>query len=339
MAVRAFRARHRFISRAGLPDGMVPDRVVEWLLQEEQPGVRYRTLTELLGRSRNDPEVEAARRRIPTTGWAADLLAERQPWGGWEAERNLYVPKYRATTWKMLALADLGIDRRCATFRPSIRIWSDRLTGPTGVFGANSSGNSHHCLAGNMTRAMIRFGYSDDPRIRATLEWLVRTASPLGGWSCFGSGRNLDSWEGLAAFAAYPSEQWTPEMRATVDRAAEFFLQRELHVQGAEYAPWQRFHHPVHYYYDLLVGLDLLTSLGHAKDPRLTFALDLLRKRRRRDGRWELGAVHPDVEGSMVEWYRRHPKDRPTPLALEVPGRPSKMITLSARKVLQRVDG
>jgi hypothetical protein len=190
-----------------------------------------------------------------------------------------------------------------------------------------------------MARAMIRFGYQDDPRVPATLAWFVETASPLGGWSCFGSGRNLDSWEALGAFAAYPRSRWTPEMRACVDRAAEFFLERELHQQGERYEPWFRFHHPVHYYYDLLVGLDLLTALGHAKDPRLAFALAHLRERRRSDGRWALDAVHPDVEGSMVEWYRRHPKDRPTPLALEIPGRPSKMITLTAMQVLQRVDG
>ena len=313
--------------------------VVEWLLEESQPAVRYRTLTELLGRPGNDPEVQAAKRRIPTVGWAAERLATREPWGGWGSEENLYKPKYLATNWNMPLLADLGLDRSCATFRPSIRVWTDRMTGPTGVLGASSGGASHYCVAGNMARAMIRFGYADDRRVRATLEWFVQTASPLGGWSCFGSGRNLDSWEALSAFAAYPRRRWTPAMTACVERAAEFFLERELHRQGAPYPPWYRFHHPTHYYYDLLVGLDLVTALGHGKEPRLRFALDLLRERRRPDGRWNLDAVHPDVEGPMAAWFRAHPKERPTPLVLEVPGAPSKMITLTAMKVLARIEG
>jgi hypothetical protein len=318
---------------------MAEDPVLEWLLEEDQPSVRYRTLTELLGRRASDPEVRKARRRIPTVGWAAELLAERGAWGGWGDEAQLYTPKYTSTTWKMLVLADLGLDRSYAPFRPSIRLWADRQTGPKGVLGANSGGASHYCVAANMARAMIRFGYKDDPRVAATLRWLVGLASPLGGWSCFGSGRNLDSWEALGAFAAYPRKRWTPTMTATVERATEFYLQRELHQQGARYAPWFRFHYPVHYYYDLLVGLDLLTSLGAAQDPRLTFALDFLKRRRRADGRWNLDAVHPDVEGSTAEWFDRHPKQRPFPLALEVPGSPSKLITLTARKVLQRAAG
>ncbi|MCI4366308.1 MAG: hypothetical protein L3K08_01005 [Thermoplasmata archaeon] len=233
---------------------MPEDRVVRWLLEEDQPAVRFRTLTELLGRDRSDPEVREAKARIPKVGWAADLLARRRPWGGWEAEGNLYTPKYHAMTWNMLVLADLGMDRGVPGFRRSIDLWADRSTGPTRVLGANSGGKSHYCLAGNMTRALLRFGYVDDPRVAATFEWLVATASPLGGWSCFGSGRNLDSWEGLAAFAEYPRDRWTPGMRKCVDAAVEFYLQRELHRQGEPYEPWFRFHYPVHYYYDLLVG-------------------------------------------------------------------------------------
>jgi hypothetical protein len=215
----------------------------------------------------------------------------------------------------------------------------DRFPLSGGGVGGNSKGVGHHCLVGNMTRSLIRLGYADDPRVRRSLDWLVETASHLGGWSCWGSGRNLDSWEGLSAFAAYPRSKWTPKMTECVDRAAEFYLERELHRQGTRYAPWYRFHYPTHYYYDLLVGLDLLTSLGHSDDRRLATALSHLRKKRRSDGRWNLDAVHPDVVGPTAEWFARHPKQRPVPWGLETPGQPSRMITLVASRVLNRVDG
>ncbi|EQD56727.1 hypothetical protein B1B_08969 [mine drainage metagenome] len=187
-----------------------------------------------------------------------------------------------------------------------------------------------------MVRSLLQFGYGDDPRIRVSLDWLVKTADPKGGWSCFERGRNLDSWEGLSAFAAYPRDRWTPAMTGCVDRAAEFFLDRELHRQGERYAPWYRFHYPVHYYYDLLVGLEVLTALGRGGDPRLAFAWDLLEGKRRKDGRWVMDAVHPDVEGSLAEWFRAHPSRRPTPFTLEPAGKPSKTITFRALRSLQR---
>ena len=208
-----------------------------------------------------------------------------------------------------------------------------------GGVGGNSKGTGHHCVVGNMTRALIRLGYGEDRRIRRSLEWLVRTANPKGGWSCWGIGRNLDSWEGLSAFAAYPRSKWSSPMEECVARAAEFFLERELYRQGDRYAPWYRFHYPVHYYYDVLVGLDLLTALGYREDPRLGFARALLDRKRRADGRWCLDAVHPDVEGAIAHWYRAHPARRPTPWALERPGRPSKMVTLVAERVRARLDG
>ncbi len=313
--------------------------VLAWLLDPAQPSVAYRTLTELLRRPMSDPRVRASRARLTSVGFAADQLQERTSGGWWCGAQSLYVPKYLATNWRLLVLSELGVDRSVPEIRASCELWMERFALKGGGVGGNSKGTGHHCVVGNMTRALIRLGYGDDSRVRRSLEWLVETADPKGGWSCFGRGRNLDSWEGLSAFAAYPRAKWSGAMRETVERAAEFFLERELHRQGAEYAPWSRFHFPVHYYYDVLVGLDLLTALGYGSDPRLRFAVDLLRQKRRRDGRWNLDAQHPDVEGGMAAWYERHPKDRPTPLVLEEAGGPSRFVTLTALKVLDRLAG
>lgn len=313
-------------------------RVLAWLLEEGQPAARYLTLTQLLGQKEDDPEVREAKARIPEIGWAAKILAERSPEGWWVDEESLYVPKYISTNWRLLILSDLGLTRDVDAIRESCELWMRRFASKQGGIGGNSAGTPHHCIAGNMARALIRLGYADDPRIHRTMEWFVESADPKGGWSCFGSGRNLDSWEGLSAFAVYPRSNWTPAMTACVKRGAEFFLERELHHQGGRYEPWYRFHFPVHYYYDVLVGLDLLTSLGYSSDPRLAFAVDLLHRKKRRDGRWNLDAIHPDVTGGVAHWYRKHPTQRPTPVAIERPGQPSKLITLTALRVQSRLD-
>jgi hypothetical protein len=83
----------------------------------------------------------------------------------------------------------------------------------------------------------------------------------------------------------------------------------------------------------------MLTELGYGRDPRLRHALDLLDRKRRPDGRWNLDAVHPDVEGPIAEWIRKHPTQPPFPFALEAPGEASKMITLRALRVRGRVGG
>ena len=318
-------------------------KLLDWLLEPDQPSVRYLALTQLLGKSETDSDVRDAKARIPSAGWTAEILAHRDSGGWWVREKSLYHPKYISTNWNLLALSDLGATRAIPAVRTSCDLWMDRSPLKGGGVGGFSKANGHHCYTGNMTRALIRFGYGNDPRVRKALDWLVETAHPKGGWTCwaFGGGpspgRTLDSWEGLSAFAAYPRSKWSRAMLGCVERAAEYYLEHELHRQGERYAPWYRFHWPVHYYYDLLVGLDVLTALGYGDDPRLRFALEHLRKKQRSNGRWNLDANHPDVEGAVARYYRDHPTDRPTPLAFETVGRPSKMITLRALTVLSRV--
>jgi hypothetical protein len=312
--------------------------VVEWLLEKDQPSIRYRTLTELLGRREGDPDVRRARGEILQRGWAAEILARRKPRAGWEDGPSQYRPKYLATNWMMLVLSDLGLTRSEPVIAQLCEYWMKGFAAQDGGLGGSSTGIPHYCVAANMTRALIRFGYEEDSRVRRTLDRLVATADPKGGWSCWGIGRNLDSWEAMSVFAAYPRKKWTSEMERCVEGGAQFFLERELHRQGDRYPPWFRFHYPIHYYYDLLVGLDFMTALGYGSDPRMAYALKFLRSRRRRGGGWNLDAVHPDLEGAVAVWYAQHPKQRPTPFALENAGHPSKMITLTALKVLQAVD-
>jgi hypothetical protein len=314
-----------------------PETAVDWLLEEDEPSIRYLALTQLLGRSAKDPDVRAARKTIGEVGWAAEIFAKQKPGGWWVHEENLYRPKYHSTNWMLLILSDLGLTKEDPRIRRASELWRDRFAKADGGFGSDGANRSHLCIVGNTARALIKFGYADDPKVKSALEWLVKDQASNGGWSCFGSGGNLDSWEGMSAFAAYPKQSWTKSMKSAVERGAEFYLRKSMDQQGARYEPWYRFHYPVHYYYDLLVGLDFMTSLGYGDDKRLAGAVALVREKRGPDGRWNLDRVHPDVEGGMADWYSKHSNQSPTPFALEKPGRPSKMVTLQAMLVLQRL--
>ena len=238
----------------------------------------------------------------------------------------------------LLILSDLGVTKADPRIAKACRIWIKEFAKEDGGFGADGSKRSHLCIVGNTARALVKFGYAEHPAVRSSFDWMVKNSDEKGGWNCFGSGRNLDSWEPLSAFAVYPRQKWNRGMKRVVEKGVEFFLERELHVQGDHYEPWYRFHYPVHYYYDLLVGLDFITSLGYADARRLKHALGELKKKRLKDGRWNLDAIHPDVEGKTAEWFAKHPRRAPTPSALEKVGEPSKMITLRALTVLKRVE-
>ncbi len=310
---------------------------IRWLLEEQEPSVRYFALTQLLEEPEDDAEVVSAREAIGRVGWAADILAKQKPGGWWMREENLYRPKYLSTNWMLLILSDLGLTKSDPRIGRACELWRDRFSKVDGGFGADGAKKSHLCIAGNTARALVNFGYADDPKVRSAFEWLVNSQASNGGWSCYGSGGNIDSWEGMSAFAVYPRQLWTRSIKNAVEKGAEFYLRKSMDQQGARYEPWYRFHYPVHYYYDLLVGLDFMTALGYGDDERLGGAVSLLKEKRSQDGSWNLDAVHPDVEGGMADWYSKHANQAPTPFALEKPGRPSKMVTLRALRVLKRL--
>jgi hypothetical protein len=307
---------------------------VDWLLEEEQPSIRYLTLTQVLGR-KYDEEVRTARELVNSKGWAAEILSKRHPGGWWASEKTLYRPKYVSTNWMLLILSDLSLARNDPRIRESCELWMKRFAKSDGGFNTEGAKTSELCIVGNTARALIHFGYDEDARVQRALRWIVREQKEDGGWHCWGKRGVIDAWEGLSALAAYPKQKWTRSMKRAAERGAEFYLERRLHTQGRRYGPWYRFHYPIHYYYDILVGLDFITKLGYGDDRRLAYAISLLKEKRRPDGRWNLDAVHPDLEGPYVNWYRRNP---PIPFALERAGEQSKMITLIAMRVLSRVS-
>jgi len=308
-------------------------RVIEWLLGKEQPSVRYLTLRDLLGLPQNDPDVRDAFSDIPRLGWAAEILKLQSPKGWWESGRNLYRPKYTATNWRALVLSDLGLTKEDPRVeRTAELILHKWLSRPW------TEEENEVCIAGNTARMLTRFGYGDDPRVKGLFHGLTESQKDDGGWHCFaGDKGSLDCWEGLAAYAVLPKLKRTKRIMRSIERGAEFYLERRLLDDGEKkYLPWFRFHYPVHYYYDTLVGLDVLTQLGYGDDERLRPAVEILKEKRTADGKWLLDKVHPDLgRGANYGPFKKAPKR----FVLEQEGHPSKWVTLTALRVMKRVEG
>ena len=316
-----------------IKESLTDQRAIGWLLEENQPSVRYHTLIDLLGRGRDDPEVREAYSEISKKGWALGILNRQKPEGYWQSKRSLYRPKYTATNWMALVLSDLGLTEENKRVRKTADLFFKQwlpIPSATNIF------NDEVCIVGNTARMLTRFGYEDDPRVRKLFDRLVEDQKEDGGWHCSESSRGtLDCWEALAAFAALPKSKQTRKIKTSIERGAEFYLERRLFDDsGKKYLPWFRFHYPNHYYYDVLVGLDVITRLGYGDDKRLGPALKILNKKRREDGTWILEKAHPDL-GTGAKYSLRK---KVTPFALEEAGKPSKWITLTASRILKRVE-
>ena len=143
---------------------------ISWLLEPENPGVRYLALRDLLDTPVDDPELISARRQAHTQGQIARILAQMQAEGYWEKPGAGYLPKYRSTVWSLILLAQLGalanederIGRACAYLL-------EHSLASGGQFSTNGTpSGTVDCLQGNLCWALLELGY-EDPRLDAAL--------------------------------------------------------------------------------------------------------------------------------------------------------------------------
>jgi hypothetical protein len=317
----------------------VAPSVKRWLTgTASDPSVRFRYWTEVEGASATAPRASRARAQIGKKGWAAKILDQQFPDGHWvtPAPMELYRPKYTATNWMMIVLADLGMTKRDRRIARLAELVLDRWSRREGKEGYPLSGfDGETCATGNAVRSLIRFGYLDHPTVQQSIDWLLRAQKTDGGWHCWPARRGtLDAWEGLAALAEIPDSARDERVRAAIERGAEFFLRRKLLVEGStRYPPWYRIHYPNHYYYDILVGLRVLTRLGYAEDPRMGEAYRWLLRKRASDGRWATDAIHPDLDPEHGGYEMEGPVFSTW---LERAGTPSRWVSVEALSVLAR---
>jgi hypothetical protein len=300
---------------------------IPWLSEPENPSVRYWTLTDLLGRPAEEPEVQAARAAIPSYPPVAELLAAQKQDGYW-VKRDYYLPKCNGTFWVLTVLADLGLNvenehvRRGCEFmftfqRENGAFCRRRRVAGRGVVWSDQPGP---CTHARIVRFLIQFGYADDPRTRAATDWLLAAQREDGMWDCHPTRRYgcLRATLDVLRVAALDAEA---AAHPAVRRGAEVVCDLLMAPRMSRYhvgIPWTTLEYP-YFGYSVISALDALERLGYTLEhPKIAEAMDYLLSRQLPDGTW-----------SLDQSPRRPPFD------VGEPGRPNKWLTLDALRVIK----
>jgi hypothetical protein len=322
----------------------------DWLLEEDDPSVRYFTLTRILDLPEKHQNVRKARQRIMEIGVVPAILAKQQPGGNWEDPRAFYTGKYRSTVWQLIILAELGaagddprVKRACEFVLDRSQ---DRTSGGFAVHTAERTGGGRAtevipCLTGNMVWSLRRFGYARDKRVQRGVDWLAEylrfddgETRPPADWrykrfeACYGRHTCfMTVVKGLKALADVPESAQSAEVKRCIENSVEFLLKH--YVYKSSHDPkkvakpgWTRFGFPKMWQTDALEILLILTRLG-VRDKRMQEAIDLVVAKQDDHGRWLL----KDTFNDRFQ------------VRIEIKGKPSKWVTLNALTVLKRHYG
>jgi hypothetical protein len=302
------------------------EATTQWLL-EGDPAIRWQVLRDLIGAP---PEtVVPVRRRVASEGWGKRLLASQDASGTWGG--GLYTPKWTSTTYTLLLLRRLGLEPQNRSARLGAQILLDRARWMDGGVSYWKTVKLAELCVNGMVLSIASYFRLEDPRVEDVLGLLADRQLADGGWNCDPRSDGHHSsfhttvsvLEGLAAWEDAHHDRSPIDVRDVMRRAWEFFATHRLyrsHRTGDVIdARWTRFSFPPRWYYDVLRGLDHLASRDAPRDDRYCDAIDLVRARRKADGRWALQNPH------------RGQRDH---FAMEVAGRPSRWNTLRAARVL-----
>ncbi|HEY6015051.1 MAG TPA: hypothetical protein VIU37_13640 [Candidatus Limnocylindrales bacterium] len=334
--------------RAGLRADPLP-----WILDGTVPGARHLALRQLLDRPAADAEVLAARGEAMRTDPVAAILAAQDPAGWWEKPGSGYLPKYRSIVWQLVFLDQLGADGTDPRIRTACAYLLDHSQTANGGFGAVTSGPGRpppstaiHCLNGNLLRALIGFGWLDDERVGRAIDWQAaaitgegeiryyRSSLPGPGFRCGANEGQPCAWgatKAVLALARIPAARRAPHVQRALDAGVAFLLSRDPAV--ADYpmgygnakpnGSWFKLGFPSGYVTDVLQVLEAVCEAGAAADPRIGPAIDWILAQQDELGRW---ANQYAYAGKMV-------------CDIDVPGQPSRWVTLRACRVLKAVAG
>jgi hypothetical protein len=335
-----------------MDDGALRGDPLAWLLEPADPAVRHAALRDLLDRPVDDPEVAEARAAAMAGQPIASILAAQQPDGWWEKPGPGYATKYRGTVWQVIFLDQLRADPEDPRIARACAYILDHSQAVSGGFGASGSVTGPpppsaviHCLNGNLLRALIGFGWLGDARVERAIDWEARAITGQGVERWYASGTSGPlfacaaneglpcAWgavKGLLALARVPPSARSPHVQHAIEAGASFLLGRD--PAGADYPmgwgntrpsrSWFKLGFPSGYVADVLQTLEVLDELGHGADPRLRRAVDWVRSRQDRDGRWR----------------NEYAYNGKTWVDIERQGRPSKWVTLRAVRVLRATE-
>jgi len=281
----------------------IPDSVLEWLLESDDPSIRFRTMTELLDTQFTAQEQALENDGIYNSPAVKVIFDKMHPDGYWLRKKSgthewvgagVEYMSASTTHYCLAYLSELGLTRE----HPLIKKAADRYLGlqaPDGDWFWHLS-----CLQGFNIKTFLRFGYREDERLKKSVKLLLESSRFDGGFLCDMHEKRpglkrpksciRGSTKALEAFAELGKHYWD---LPACQNLCDYFLNRNgIYTMRDKTRPVNNdvncLFFPFTYYSSLLQILYSLSKMGFGNDKRLDDAWDLLEKKKLTNERYPL---------------------------------------------------
>jgi hypothetical protein len=277
---------------------MYKDELLKWLL-EGDVSIQYQVHRDLLGSDK-----KSLRTRIAKEGWGKAFLSRRRKNGHWG--QRFYQPKWISTHYTLLDLKNLGISPHNKECRETIAMVLNENKAPDGGLNPHTEiKNSDVCINGMGLNYACYFG-ADENELHSIVDFILSQQLQDGGFNCQlnRSGAvhsslhsTISILEGILEYKNNGYKYRVSDLTKAESASREFILQHKLfrsHRTGKIIdKKMLMLSYPSRWKYDILRALDYFQFAGVKYDSRMDDAVEILLKKRRKDGTWPVQAKHP----------------------------------------------
>ncbi|MBN1649192.1 MAG: hypothetical protein JW874_14235 [Spirochaetales bacterium] len=299
--------------------------ITEWI-RSGDPSLAFLADRDLKGIA--DP---ASAKEIGKTGWCARLIANRNPDGSWG--RRFYQPKWICSHYTILELRNLCYHKKDPLLRAEInRIGREEKGADGGVNPAVTVPASDICVSAMYLNYAAYFGADPDITDRVT-DFILSQKMKDGGYNCNSNQTgavhsslhtSVCVLEAFRTCLAMGNDYRSAELRRSIAEIVEFMLEHRLFRSSTSGEIIDKkmliLTYPFRWKYTILRGLNAFADGDIPWDERMEEALDFIAKKQGLDGSWKMQANYPGQ----------------TFFSLEEAGKPSRIITCFALKILKK---
>ncbi|MCB0732531.1 MAG: hypothetical protein KDC88_16020 [Ignavibacteriae bacterium] len=304
---------------------MTQNEIISWLLKGDV-SIQYQTYRDLLS-----DEKKSLRSKIEKEGWGKKYLSLRKPNDHWGMK--FYQPKWTSTHYTLLELKNLNILPSCQPVLETLKIILEENINEFdgGINPIGSIKKSDVCING---MALNYFSYFkvDEEKLKSIIDFILAEKMNDGGFNCHSNRKGAihsslhTTLSVLEGIFEYRNNGYTYRLKELLDaekQSQEFILMHRLFKSDKSNKiiknSFLKLAYPTRWYYDILRALDYFRSANINFDERMQDAIDVILKKRTKEGLWKLQSHHPGL---------RH-------FDMEEVGKPSRWNTLRALRVLK----
>jgi len=280
----------------------IPENVLNWLLERENPSIRYRVMKEIQKKLSNDEKMIETQQSIVKSSYIQKIKNSMHPEGYWTVKKHdgriigagVEYATFNTTHYVLGYIAELGLTRKESWVELAADRYLSLQTSDEDFY------NYLSCLMGLNLRTFAKLGFGEDPRVLKRLSLLESYIRYDEGYLCdlhegkTKRGRLVKSCyrgsvKALFGLSEFPQVWHKPFVKNLIN----YFLNREILFKTTNLKKLVRkdaglTYFPFTYYAGLIDVLYPLCKMGYGSDKKVKRAWEILENHKTEEGKYIL---------------------------------------------------